>query len=177
ATRHWRADYRPQRTRNAGYLRPRLYPQRRRSHRRRQWQRHPRQPARARRLPGRGFPPMKQTLRLNTSQRLTMTPALQQAIRMLQLPTLDLKTEIRDALESNLMLEVEEPEPAASPPSNEDTAPADIPDHLPLDAHWDDIYANGSAPAPAAANGTDDWRSYKQNNLTAAPDLHAHLTW
>ena len=38
-------------------------------------------------------------------QSLAMTPALQQAIRMLQMSTLDLQTEIQQALESNLMLE------------------------------------------------------------------------
>ena len=51
---------------------------------------------------------MKQSLNLNLSQSLTMTPALQQAIRMLQLSTLDLKTEIQEALESNVMLEADE---------------------------------------------------------------------
>ena len=37
-----------------------------------------------------------------------MTPQLQQAIRLLQLSTLDLQQEIQEALESNAMLEVEE---------------------------------------------------------------------
>ena len=37
-----------------------------------------------------------------------MTPQLQQAIRLLQLSTLDLQQEIQEALESNPMLEVEE---------------------------------------------------------------------
>ncbi|MCK5092071.1 MAG: RNA polymerase factor sigma-54, partial [Gammaproteobacteria bacterium] len=37
-----------------------------------------------------------------------MTPQLQQAIRLLQLSTLDLQMEIRNILESNMMLEVEE---------------------------------------------------------------------
>ena len=51
---------------------------------------------------------MKQSLNLNLSQSLTMTPALQQAIRMLQLSTLDLKTEIQEALETNVMLEADD---------------------------------------------------------------------
>ena len=38
-------------------------------------------------------------------QSLAMTPALQQAIRMLQLSTLDLQQEIQQALDSNMMLE------------------------------------------------------------------------
>lgn len=49
---------------------------------------------------------MKQALQLKLGQHLTMTPQLQQAIRLLQLSTLDLQQEIQDALESNPMLEV-----------------------------------------------------------------------
>jgi len=41
-------------------------------------------------------------------QQLTMTPQLQQAIRLLQLSTLDLQQEIQEALESNPLLELEE---------------------------------------------------------------------
>ena len=51
---------------------------------------------------------MKQTLQLKLGQQLTMTPQLQQAIRLLQLSTLELQTEIQEALESNPMLEVVE---------------------------------------------------------------------
>src|ERR1044071_4952791 len=53
---------------------------------------------------------MKQSLALRVGQSLTMTPALQQAIRLLQLSSLDLQQEIQSALESNVMLEVDEPE-------------------------------------------------------------------
>ncbi len=51
---------------------------------------------------------MKQSLQLKLGQQLTMTPQLQQAIRLLQLSTLDLQSEIQEALESNPLLEVEE---------------------------------------------------------------------
>ena len=37
-----------------------------------------------------------------------MTPQLQQAIRLLQLSTLELQSEVQDALESNPMLEQDE---------------------------------------------------------------------
>lgn len=53
---------------------------------------------------------MKQSLQLKLGQQLTMTPQLQQAIRLLQLSTLDLQQEIQDALDSNPMLEVTEEE-------------------------------------------------------------------
>ncbi|MBV1882409.1 MAG: RNA polymerase factor sigma-54 [Pseudomonadales bacterium] len=51
---------------------------------------------------------MKPTLQLRIGHHLTMTPQLQQAIRLLQLSTLDLKNEIQEALDSNPMLEVSE---------------------------------------------------------------------
>lgn len=51
---------------------------------------------------------MKQSLQLKLGQQLTMTPQLQQAIRLLQLSTLDLQAEIQEALDSNPMLEVED---------------------------------------------------------------------
>jgi len=51
---------------------------------------------------------MKQSLQLKLGQQLTMTPQLQQAIRLLQLSTLDLQAEIQEALDSNPMLETSE---------------------------------------------------------------------
>ena len=49
---------------------------------------------------------MKQSLQLKLGQHLTMTPQLQQAIRLLQLSAMELSVEIQDALESNMMLEL-----------------------------------------------------------------------
>jgi RNA polymerase sigma-54 factor len=56
---------------------------------------------------------LKPSLQLKLSQQLTMTPQLQQAIRLLQLPVMELQTQIQTALDENLMLEVEENETAA----------------------------------------------------------------
>ncbi|MDG2046009.1 MAG: RNA polymerase factor sigma-54 [Halioglobus sp.] len=53
---------------------------------------------------------MKQSLQLKLSQQLRITPQLQQAIRLLQLSTLDLQQEIQQALDSNPLLEESEPE-------------------------------------------------------------------
>src|SRR5262245_61951665 len=62
---------------------------------------------------------MKLSLQLKLGQQLTMTPQLQQAIRLLQLSTLDLQQEIQEALESNPMLEIEEDfEPSEAPASS-----------------------------------------------------------
>ncbi|MGO2507599.1 MAG: RNA polymerase factor sigma-54 [Vibrio hibernica] len=90
-----------------------------------------------------------------------MTPQLQQAIRLLQLSTLDLQQEIQEALDSNPLLEVEEAveersdENNDSSPENEYTSTQDkdltdssehieqsnISDELTIDASWEDIYS------------------------------------
>jgi RNA polymerase sigma-54 factor len=83
-----------------------------------------------------------------------MTPQLQQAIKLLQMSTLDLQQEIQQALESNMMLEISEDENTivqvadAAPEKkieNSDThtsegSQTDIPEELPIDSSWDDIY-------------------------------------
>jgi len=48
---------------------------------------------------------MKPSLQLRIGQQLTMTPQLQQAIRLLQLPTLELQQQVMQALETNVLLE------------------------------------------------------------------------
>lgn len=61
---------------------------------------------------------MKPTLQLRQSLQLTMTPQLQQAIKLLQMSSLDLQTEIQQVLESNPMLELNEEE-VETPASHE----------------------------------------------------------
>jgi RNA polymerase sigma-54 factor len=53
---------------------------------------------------------MKQSLDLRLGQHLTITPQLQQAIRLLQLSSIELQQEIQEALESNPLLEEKEEE-------------------------------------------------------------------
>ncbi|MEQ8482908.1 MAG: RNA polymerase factor sigma-54 [Pseudomonadales bacterium] len=165
---------------------------------------------------------MKQTLSLRLGQQLTMTPQLQQAIRLLQLSTLDLRQEIQTVLESNPMLELEDEyaegpagdadeaadDPVADAPDadgeatadgasedydgeGEDVAPdadtfadgadgevgdsewdQDIPEDLPVDTQWDDIYQSGSGSGSGAE---DDWDQDGRN--TAADSLQDHLRW
>lgn len=64
---------------------------------------------------------LKPSLQLKLGQTLTMTPQLQQAIRLLQLPVLDLSAQIQEALEENIMLEMEDL-PDAPATSDESTA-------------------------------------------------------
>ncbi|MFK7893715.1 MAG: RNA polymerase factor sigma-54 [Granulosicoccus sp.] len=63
---------------------------------------------------------MKQSLQIKMGQSLAMTPQLQQAIKLLQLSTLELQSEIQSALENNPMLEMQEEE--NSEPRDEDFA-------------------------------------------------------
>ena len=51
---------------------------------------------------------LKPALQLKLGQQLTMTPQLQQAIKLLQLPVLELQAQVLEALETNVMLEQEE---------------------------------------------------------------------
>jgi RNA polymerase sigma-54 factor len=64
---------------------------------------------------------LKPSLQLRIGQQLTMTPQLQQAIRLLQLPILELNAQLQQMLESNVMLELEEP-------AERDTEPPETPE-------------------------------------------------
>ena len=67
---------------------------------------------------------LKPSLQLKLGQQLTMTPQLQQAIRLLQLPALELQAHIRELLETNVMLEpADEPESAGPLESAETSEP------------------------------------------------------
>ena len=108
---------------------------------------------------------MKPTLQLRIGQQLTMTPQLQQAIRLLQLSSLELQQEIQLALDNNPLLEQEEPDSDitdAEPTPTEDPQLTDqmgadtameknqLSNDLPMDTHWDEIYtasAGGSGSA------------------------------
>jgi RNA polymerase sigma-54 factor len=124
---------------------------------------------------------MKQSLQLRLGQHLTMTPQLQQAIRLLQLSTMELQVEVQEALESNLMLEADEDgNTAATSDSAEqggepeqDVVPADIPAELPVDTAWEDIY--DGVPVHHGApeiNGVDF-----ESPRARAETLNDHLLW
>ena len=117
---------------------------------------------------------MKQTLQLRLSQHLAMTPRLQQAIRLLQLSTMELHAEVQDALDSNLMLELDEDDPSSAGAETE-VAPADIPRELPVDSVWEDIYD------PAPANNVSTHGEFNGTDLVAhharAESLKDRLHW
>ena len=135
---------------------------------------------------------MKQSLQLKLGQQLTMTPQLQQAIKLLQLSTLDLQLEIQQVLDSNPMLEVEEDETGAeteaalngenTPEQAEPTAASSddgeewqadsLSDDLPVDTQWEDLLPS-SAPAPAG-----DAVDFDQDSRRAGGEsLRDHLLW
>jgi RNA polymerase sigma-54 factor len=66
---------------------------------------------------------MKPSLQLKLGQTLTMTPQLQQAIRLLQLPVLELNAQLEQALAENVMLEAEEFQDIAEPAASETDGP------------------------------------------------------
>ena len=69
---------------------------------------------------------MKLSLQLKLSQQLKMTPQLQQAIRLLQMPVLELNSQLQQALAENVMLENEDPDDIAPDPNDLVQTPDDI---------------------------------------------------
>jgi RNA polymerase sigma-54 factor len=131
---------------------------------------------------------MKPSLQLRVSQNLTMTPQLQQAIRLLQLSSIELQTEIQDALESNMMLELEEDiEEEAVPATQAETDDGgemelkaeiendNIPDELPVDTAWDDIYEGGGSYSRGSETDSD-YRTL-ENQDGEDQTLRDHLLW
>jgi RNA polymerase sigma-54 factor len=150
---------------------------------------------------------MKPSLVLKMGQQLTMTPQLQQAIRLLQLSTLDLQQEIQEALESNPMLERQEDgedfdnsDPMAdgaenqTPTAQQEPAQAEtsyqetpqtvdnledgewgerIPNELPVDTAWEDIYQTSASSLPS--NDDDEWDF--TTRTSAGESLQSHLLW
>ncbi len=108
-----------------------------------------------------------------------MTPQLQQAIRLLQLSTLDLRMEIQQALDSNLMLELSEDEASTTEELNglhaeEDVQPTDIPKELPTDSSWEDTYDSTPMATPASNSHTG---TEFENQRPHEEGLREHLYW
>ncbi|MGT2553411.1 RNA polymerase factor sigma-54 [Acinetobacter radioresistens] len=97
---------------------------------------------------------MKLSVGLKVANSLSLTPQLQQAIRLLQLSSLELEQEIQLQLESNPLLEQIDDENSISTLSNSNNTDiheldqslnADhLPEELPVDTHWDEVYIHQS---------------------------------
>ena len=80
---------------------------------------------------------MKPSLVLRLGQQLKMTPQLQQAIKLLQLSSLELDMQIQEALESNLMLEELDQEDPSDEPTSLDEPEESIEEGIKSDAESD----------------------------------------
>ncbi|MDA8360661.1 MAG: RNA polymerase factor sigma-54 [Gammaproteobacteria bacterium] len=128
---------------------------------------------------------MKQSLDLKIGQHLTITPQLQQAIRLLQLSSIELEQEVREVLEKNPLLEeaVEgaddrtenSDEPGEQPPENTaETSPDDADGEV--DADWADGYEISGATS--SKSGDDDDDHYDLEGRNSQPtSLREHLFW
>lgn len=97
---------------------------------------------------------MKLSVGLKVANNLSLTPQLQQAIRLLQLSSLELEQEIQIQLDSNPLLEkIEDINTTESLSTLEVKETSDLttelnadhlPNDLPVDTEWDDIYTHQS---------------------------------
>lgn len=133
---------------------------------------------------------MKQSLSMRQGMGLTMTPALQQAIRLLQLSSVDLELEIQELLDSNLMLETEEPgaEAVADLPGSEPEQGAsedkdllaelpqneNLPEEMPVDVEWNDVF-DEHVPSKSSSSDDESLHDFLQANMRSAVSLAEHL--
>ncbi len=117
---------------------------------------------------------LKPSLQLRLGQQLTMTPQLQQAIRLLQLPVLDLQAEIQAALESNVMLEQDEPTESevAEPLAAEDEAPSATAEEM--EVEYAEISTLGQS---SGSTLPDDLRNNFDYPDRSRDNLQDHLLW
>ncbi len=133
-------------------------------------------------------------IQLRVSQQLTMTPQLQQAIRLLQLSSMDLQTEIQTVLDSNLMLERVEDGQDFLPPADValaagadqaepatvdaeiDGASTVLPDELPVDSSWEDLYDVYDGATSYSRHDDEQWDAFDKQ-ADGAGSLRDHLVW
>lgn len=132
---------------------------------------------------------MKMSLGLKIGTSLSLTPQLQQAIRLLQLSSLELEQEIQVQLDSNPLLEVVDDQPDATPVDEylpEQAHEHDYADQtdvdvqmaesrldveLPVDTQWDDVFSHQST---ALASPEFEER---EDNRCAEQTIVDHLLW
>ncbi|TXH67288.1 MAG: RNA polymerase factor sigma-54 [Thiothrix sp.] len=147
---------------------------------------------------------LRQGLDIRIGQTLSMTPQLQQAIRLLQLSSIELQEEIQQALEENPLLQLAEDsslntddytsDSSATTESSIDATEtlaendlsefgevdttsqmdSDIPEDLNLDAAWDDVYDTSTG---GNSDNDSDNQSFLENQGSFSEDLQEHLLW
>ena len=137
---------------------------------------------------------LKPALQLKLGQQLTMTPQLQQAIKLLQLPVLELQAQVMEALETNVMLEQEEDD-SIDLTSLDQVAPAGEAEAEPFEGgetseaaeseeptaddvivEMEDPWAESSTPSGDGSRADDDDRPLEFTDERER-DLHQHLVW
>ncbi len=135
---------------------------------------------------------MKQGLNVTLTNTISMTPQLQQAIKLLQMSTLDLQQEIQQMLDGNVMLEIETTEQEneydenyfaseiidkkiANELQTSEGSQTDIPDELPLDVGWDDIYEYNEYESYQATNDSIETEIFHTQSLTLNDHLLSQL--
>ncbi len=112
---------------------------------------------------------LKPSLQLKLGQSLTMTPQLQQAIRLLQLPILDLNAQIQEALEENIMLEMEDlpdvPRTSADSTAEVETIKAD------------ELWQTRAAERTQDSGWNGEGRPITEFADESGETLHEHLYW
>ncbi|NOR20876.1 MAG: RNA polymerase factor sigma-54 [Xanthomonadales bacterium] len=116
----------------------------------------------------------KLSLQLKLGQQLTMTPQLQQAIRLLQMPVLELNTQLQEALETNVMLEQLDPVDNQQTESQEAAEQSAVVAGNESDqTEWGDIYGSGRR--------NESWSGGEQPQIdipdTSEETLRDHLLW
>jgi len=146
---------------------------------------------------------MKQSLDLKLGQHLTITPQLQQAIRLLQLSSVELQQEIQEALESNPLLEENEKEEEAAEIKGEadsttvenldstETASYDEAETIPTtdsgpdadtgpsddnEPDWTDSFESMTAPTGSRSGSDEDFPDIDARN-SPPQTLRDHLLW
>lgn len=129
---------------------------------------------------------LEQRLDLKLDQKLVMTPQLQMAIKLLQMPTFDLQTYVSQELNDNPFLQADEglaEQEVAAPTDNtleEDTFNALSDDNLHadsgLDMNWEDMYESGQSPTSSGKGfDVDDGEQVWEKTATAEKTLKEHL--
>lgn len=114
---------------------------------------------------------MKQSLQMNIGHQLTLTPQLQQAIRLLQLSTLDLHQEIQQFAESNPLLEVQGQDEASSSDVQSDQDER-LSEEINGEGSWSLMHFNANKRRTFEdAEGSDE------NLYPTKTNLQDHLRW
>ncbi|OUY07765.1 RNA polymerase factor sigma-54 [Acinetobacter populi] len=121
---------------------------------------------------------MKLSVGLKVANTLSLTPQLQQAIKLLQLSSLELEQEVQIQLDSNPLLEKVdddfssvEKEEQIDQSTQDEFKNDNLPDDLPVDTNWDEIYTNQST-----ALATPEYEE-REDNRSSSVSLSDHLLW